>query len=279
MAAFGLLLALAMLLVRGAPVDGDSSRRAVFTATDVAQVRARHTRVWNRPPTAAELRKGLDQYVREEVLYQEALARNLDRADPTVKLAMVRKITMLGTAQADAAELTDEDVQAYFRLRQERYRVPARADIVHVYLSRERRGEAAQADAEALLAALRRDDPSAGDLLELGDPSMLDTRHSQMSEQDLDRTFGSGFGAAVLALTRGEWHGPIESSFGLHLVRVSGRTESRIPEWTEVRQRLETDMRFEARQAAEDQLFGEVVSRYQVLYDEAFAAALDEKVE
>ena len=92
-------------------------------------------RTWNLPPTAVELRKGLEQYVRDEILYREALARNLDRADPTVRLAMVRKITMMGVARAEAAELTDEDVEAYFALRKERYRIPARVDMVQGYLS------------------------------------------------------------------------------------------------------------------------------------------------
>ncbi|MCH8872887.1 hypothetical protein IH824_08985 [candidate division KSB1 bacterium] len=133
--AFGLLLALGMILVRGTPGESENSSRVVFTEADVAQVRAKFMPTWNRPPTAVELRKGLEQYVRDEILYREALARNPDRADPTVRLAMVRKITMMGVAQAEAAELTDEDVEAYFALRKERYRIPARVDMVQGYLS------------------------------------------------------------------------------------------------------------------------------------------------
>ena len=50
--AFGLLLALAMILVRGTPGDSEDSSRVVFTEADVAQVRAKFMRTWNRPPTA-----------------------------------------------------------------------------------------------------------------------------------------------------------------------------------------------------------------------------------
>ena len=42
---------------------------------------------------------------------------------------------MMGVAQAEAAELTAEDVEAYFALRKERYRIPARVDMVQGYLS------------------------------------------------------------------------------------------------------------------------------------------------
>ena len=96
---FGLLLALILMLVRGTPQAGNAIDRVTFTEVDLRQVHARHTRTWNRPPTADELRKAMEQYVREEILYREALARNFDRNDPTVRLAMVRKVMMLGTAE------------------------------------------------------------------------------------------------------------------------------------------------------------------------------------
>ena len=273
--AFGLLLALAMMLVRGTPGDSEDASRVVFTEADVAQVRAKFMRTWNRPPTAVELRKGLEQYIRNEILYREALARNLDRADPIVRLTMVRKITMMGTAQAEAAELKDEEIQAYFALRKERYRIPATVNLMQVYLSKDKRGDRVQADAAQLLESFKQREPRPRELAGLGDLSMLGSVYTEMSEQDLDRTFGGEFGAAVLALTPGKWSGPIESGYGLHLLKVTHRKESRIPDLTEVGQRVITDIRYEGRKAAEDQLYAEIAPRYQVLYDKAARAVLE----
>ena len=42
---------------------------------------------WSRPPTAIELQKAFEQYVRSEVLYREALERGLDRNDPAVRMS------------------------------------------------------------------------------------------------------------------------------------------------------------------------------------------------
>ena len=104
---------------------------------------------------------------------------------------------------------------------------------------------------------------------------MLDSVFTEMSEQDLDRAFGGQFGAAVLALMPGKWSGPIESGYGLHLLKVMDRTESRIPDLTEVAQRVITDMRYEGRKAAEDQFYAEIAPRYHILYDQAALAALE----
>lgn len=275
--AFGLLLAMAMMLVRGTPGDTEDMNRVIFTEADVSQVRARIMRTWNRPPTAIELRKGLEQYIRDEILFREAIALNLDRADPTVRMAMVRKITMMGTAQVDAAELKDEEIEAYFTLRKERYRIPARVSMMQVYLSKDKRGDRLLADAAELLESFKQHEPRPEELTGLGDLSMLGSVYADMTEQDLNRTFGGEFGAAVMALTPGEWSGPVESGYGLHLVRVTHREDSRIPELAEVVERVITDIRYENRKAAEDQFYAEIVPRYQILYDEAVRAVMEER--
>ena len=109
----------------------------------------------------------------------------------------------------------------------------------------------------------------------LGDGLMLPNVAVNMTEQEIDRTFGADFSSAVLALTPGEWEGPIESGFGLHLIKVTQVEPSRIPDWNEVRQRIADDVRYEGRKSAEDQFYSEVAPRYQITYDEAASAALE----
>lgn len=272
---FGLLLALILILVRGTPKAGNATDRVTFTEVDLKQVHARYMRTWNRPPTNEELRKAMEQYVRDEILYREALSRNFDQNDPTVRLAMIRKVLMLGTARVEAAVPSDKELQAYFSLRQERYRIPAVVDLAQVYISTDKRGDTAREDAEKLLAELRARDPKIDELRAYGDSIMLHSAQTDMSETDLDRTFGNGFGAAVLALEPGRWAGPVQSGYGLHLVKVVQRDEARIPHWMEVRDKLVTDMQYEARKAAEDQLFAEIAPRYQIIYDDAVTSLLE----
>ena len=275
MLGFGLLLALVILLAKGPPVDVDDGSRVTFTEADLAHVQAAFERTWSRPPTGIELRKAFDRYVRDEVLYREALARGLDLNDPIVKMSLVRKITMLGTAAAEAVEPPDAELKAYFELRTERYRIPASFDLMQVCLNADKRGEHVGTDAAELLARLRQNDPRQEELAELGDMLMLPNSVRDMSEDELARTFGTAFPGAVLSLAVGQWEGPVESGFGLHLVKVIRREESRIPDWTEVRDRIVTDMQFEGRKAAEDQLYAEILPRYQVVYSEGVGVLLD----
>ena len=275
--ALGVLIALMLTLIKGPPGVQQNTKRIIITAADVAQVTAKYERLWRRPPTQMELRSALEQYIRDEVLYREAIGRGLDRGDPTVRLAMIRKITMLGSAQAAAGPADDEEIQAYFALRQERYRIPALLSLAQIFLNPDKRGEEAGNDAEQLLAKIRESEPPVEDLPSLGDPTMLRPVYRDHTEQEIDRVFGSDFSAKISSWEPGEWDGPIQSGYGLHLVKVIGRTDSRIPDWTEVRRKVWNDMQYEARKGAEDQFYQEVSGSYQLVYGEEASELLGVK--
>jgi parvulin-like peptidyl-prolyl isomerase len=81
----------------------------------------------------------------------------------------------------------------------------------------------------------------------------------------VDQSFGQDFGAQLLAAPLGEWYGPVESAYGLHLVRVLVRTEPRLPAFGELRERLSNDYKFETRQAANALALERLTQRYQIL--------------
>jgi parvulin-like peptidyl-prolyl isomerase len=96
---------------------------------------------------------------------------------------------------------------------------------------------------------------------------MLDAFYADQTERDVSAAFGELFAEAVVRLPIGEWQGPVSSGYGLHLVKVIEREESRVPEWREVAGRIINDMEFEARAAARDQLYQEIAQNYEVVLD------------
>jgi peptidyl-prolyl cis-trans isomerase C len=275
MLGFGVLLALIILLTKGPPVGRGDGGRLTFTQADLAQVQAGFERTRSRQPTGPELREAFDRYVRDEVLYREALVLGLDRNDPTVKMSLVRKITMLGTSQARTTEPTDAELIAYYELRAERYRTPASFDLLQIYFSPEKRGAQLETDVVEFLARLQGQEPRPEELGALGDVIMLPPAAEDMDENQLARTFGVAFRDAVMSLAVGNWEGPVESSFGWHLVKILRREESRIPEWTEVRGRIVSDLKYESAGAAEEQFYAEILPRHQVVFSKGLNAALE----
>lgn len=99
---------------------------------------------------------------------------------------------------------------------------------MHVYLNADQRGDSVEADAQRLLAELNTpqdslDPPSSGDAFMFG--YVFDNQ----SEQQVVRTFGSGFLQSLGTVATGTWQGPIASGYGLHLVFVKMRIAPRLP--------------------------------------------------
>ena len=270
----GLIVGAAILLAKGPPT-ADASRRVVVTGADLLQQRAAFMRTWQREPTAEELRGALEQHIRQEVLYREALAREYDRDDLVVRRAMQQKMEFLAASQALQEPPTEEEIEAFFALRQQRYRLPAVLSFSQIYLSPDKRGVGAEQAAIDLLAQLRAEDPDARDLASYGDAIMLETSYAGQNEREVSAAFGEVFAEAVVRLPVGEWQGPVSSGYGLHLVKVVEREESRVPEWREVAGRVIGDMEFEAKASSKDQLYQEIAQNYEVFLDSEVRAFLE----
>ncbi len=262
----GTLLAGVFWAVQGPPGADASRPQIVISDVEVAHQVARWERMWGRPPSAEELKKAVDGYVRNEILYREALARGMDRQDPRVRIALIQKMQMLAAGQADARGVTDKDLAAFFALRKEQYKIPARLSLTHVFF---KDGDTAKSRAEKTLAEFLAKEPSEALLRESGDATMLALTHDAVTATDIEKQFGTDFTAEALSLTEGKWSGPVRSAYGLHLVKVFDRVPSRIPELAEVRDKVENDLRYEEGNAAEEQGFQEIAGKYEIAISDA----------
>ena len=261
------LVAASILIVRG-PSGRESESRIVVTATDLIHLRARFARTWQREPTPEELRNEVEGHIREEILYREALARGYDRDDMVVRRAMQQKMEMLAQSQAMQTPPTDEEVEAFFAMRRERYRRPAVVTLDHVYLNPDEHGQNLDRVSAELLERLRLQQPATPELGDWGDPIMLESHFARSSEDDLGRTFGSEFADTVVSLPVGEWSGPVRSGYGLHHVRITEFEASRLPELEEVLAKVLSDLEYETGRASKEVLFQEIAQTYQVVLDD-----------
>lgn len=241
---------------------GNDARRVV-TVTDeqVDALRARWDAQWGRGPTARELQGLIDEAVREEILYREALRMSLDRDDPIVRRRLARKMTFMLEDNSDVQEPAPQQVEAYFTAHAERYRGAARATFQHVFLSNDGR-EDPQRDAAALLRELR--SGPEGSWRAAGDPFALLREYAERTDREIAEVFGTGFSAALSDLAAGDWRGPVTSTHGTHLVRILARSTPRTPALENVRARVARDL-LEARRRTQNAAALEALrDRYEV---------------
>jgi peptidyl-prolyl cis-trans isomerase C len=265
---FGFFLAIVLLISFGIPTNKEDNRRIVITNTDVQQLWVAFKRTWQRDPTPTELRGQIQNFVREEVLYREALNRDYDRDDIIIKRSLVRKMDFLAEGQVQAKNITEDEIKAYYNLRRERYRIPPRISFSHIYFNLDQRGKQAENDVKQTIDKLKNLTPETADLADFGDRFMLKYRYTDQTPRDIQSQFGEEFSSQLIGLEPGKWHGPIVSGYGLHAVYLENRVESRIPDWTEVSDQILNDLLLEEKTAAKEQFYTEILRQYQVVFEQ-----------
>jgi len=240
-----------------------STESIVVSVGRVAQLTEAFTRTWQRPPTEQELEGLIEDHVREEVYYREALAMGLDRDDTIVRRRLRQKLEFFTDDLMATVDPTDEQLQAYLDEHPDDFRIPVQLSFRQIYFNRDRRGAQVTQDAEALLARLN-GAGSAIDTADLGDPLMLPTDYEMISEVEVARRMGAEFAAALPALPLGIWSGPVESGFGLHLVLIRERQSESLPPLSEIRKAVEREWRNVRRKEASDAFYNGLRDRYEV---------------
>jgi hypothetical protein len=190
----------------------------------------------------------------------------LDDDDTIIRRRLRQKLEFLIEDAAVAQPPTDRELQDWLDRNPESFRVEPRVALRQVYVSRDRRGEAADGDARRLLDELRALGPGAA-IEELGDPLMVPQEVALSPRADVARLFGEDFAAAVEALEPGTWTGPIESGYGLHLVLVLERAAETLPDLASIRPLVEREVLAARRKQQLDAMYEGLLEKYTVVIE------------
>ncbi len=287
--------------------DSETMREIHVAPLKLEELRANFRRTTGRDPTQEQLDALVRDFADREILYREALARGLDKGDRSVKWRLIQKMRFLeGREQDDPNTLYREAVELgldrddivirrlliekmrlliklgavsepppestlaeFYEKNAEDYRQPARVSLQHVFFSNDRRKQATQDDAAALLDLVRNQSVPPADAVKMGDVFALGYRFRNNSEHNLAKLFGPEFAKSAIALSPGEWHGPIRSAYGYHLVLVEDREQSALPGLGPVRNQVLQRYLAELRDAELAKKMETLREQYAVIVDTA----------
>ena len=233
----------------------------------------------------ALFKRFIDIELRDELLFREALIRDLQYRDAAVEERIIRNMRFLdaNTSAGDRElieqgyalrlHLTDEVIRRRLvqimerlivatrpnpapsaeavavRYQQElaSWREPARYTFSHVFLSTER-----AAEMPTLMAQINAENLSPDAARLLGMPFLSGYAFRRQSPEQMTRVFGAEFAEQVSAngVRAGAWIGPVSSVFGQHYVCIEAFEPSRTLALEEVSVRIEQDLVREGQEQA-----------------------------
>lgn len=236
----------------------------VITSGQIEHFVSLFVKTRQRAPSDLELGGLIDNFILEEVLYREALAIGLDRDDTIVRRRLRQKIEFL-LDDFTMVEPTDADLQQFIDNDADRFRRDARISFEQISLG-EASLEAANSTLESLQAGVS--DPGS-----LSESYLMPYRFDDASESAVSAQFGDAFAAALFEIEARGWTGPIDSAFGLHLVRVDGVAPRSVPALADIRAEVEREWLLDFRAAAQQQIIDQMRAKY-IVTVEAYEAPM-----
>lgn len=257
---FALLGAGLFFLVAALDLRRDTEIR--ISAGDIAQISAYWEAQAQRAPSEEELAGLIEERVNEEALYREALRMGLDRDDVIVRRRLAQKVAFLRTDNETAP--SEAALQAYYAENSERYAAPDTFTFEHIYFSPERHGAGVERAARAGLERIEEGGAVSG----LGDPFMLQLSGVDVTAAELARDYGESFARALAGAPIGVWSGPVESAYGLHLVRVVSRQGAFAQPYETVAAQVREDYLADRRRSANTAWVRDLRSRYRIVIED-----------
>jgi hypothetical protein len=258
----------------GAPDDDVMDNTIIVDAARIESFIGQWQQRWNRPPTQQELDGVINAFVREDILYRAAVAMGLDEDDPITRRRMAQKLEFLTNDIALFKEPALGELEQYFEDNQALYREPDLITFSQVFFDPDEREEATLDDAAEMLAQLETAGEPDPATLGAGDRFMLQNYFSGASELEVRRQMGTGFTESVMQLEPGQWHGPVLSGYGVHLVYVYQLAEAPAPVFADVQPQVLEDWQTKQQEDFNETFFESLKSRYQIVIAEPPAGAL-----
>lgn len=221
------LLAGGLLFALHAAIEARRGEPVRLTADIRAALAADFEVLAGRPPETGEIARLEREYVVDELLLREAIARGLHLRSSAVRGRLVEEMRLeIAGALPDPG---DEELVDFYAEHLDLYRAEPSLSFEHVFL-RER-----PADGESLRARLQAGEPV------VGDPFPRGLAFTHYGRSILRGMFGASFAEALWAAPTGQWSGPLESMHGWHYVRPTDRVAAALLPFDAVRDQVEGD--------------------------------------
>jgi hypothetical protein len=261
----GVLLYALWTVVNPHLADRVPANRIVLTDDDLKQLAATWMLAGRAPPSDQQMQSLIDDRVREEVLYREALTLGLDKDDTIVKRQLARKMEFLAEDVSKLEVPQTGELKAWFEKNKERFALPARVSFRHIYFSPDRRGASVRTDAERAQRELVGMPMDAPAVAMAGDPFMFQQYYGDRPFDEIARQFGPQFAHSLVAVTPGAWAGPIASGYGWHVIFAESIAPERVPEFDDIEADVKSVWVEDHRNEVRARLYKAMLARYEVV--------------
>ncbi|MEM1120243.1 MAG: peptidylprolyl isomerase [Bacteroidota bacterium] len=234
--------------------------------SDVQRLTKAYQQNWGTLPDSATLQTLLQEEIKAEVFYREALRMQLDHNDEIIRRRLKQKYEFLVKDLADSQQPTEAALIIFYKEHPSFYKAETKMSFTQIYFSPDKRKSPTE-DAVSTLDQIISQKIDTDKLKDFGDNFHLQQYFSERDYNDVRQLFGQDFAKALFAVKKEGWTTPIQSGYGVHLVHITAIQNETIQSFSEVKNKVESDWKLAQQELYNTRLYENLLTKYEVEYD------------
>lgn len=234
--------------------------------SDVERLTKAYQQNWSMPPDSSTLKKLLQEEIKAEVLYREALRMNLDHNDEIIRRRLKQKYEFLVKDLADNQSPNNDELKRFYEEYSNLYQSPAKLSFTQIYFSPDNRSTPLQ-DAQNVLAKISTLPIDTVNPKKIGDPFHIQNYFANRDYNDVRQLLGQDFAKTIFDQKTEGWSVPIKSGYGIHLVYISAIQKNHKLSFETVKEKVLEDWKIAQQKVYNDQLYENLLEKYEVVYE------------
>ncbi len=260
-----IIIGIALFFLYGLVNKGtDTKNTIIINDFDLDNITSSFEMQWKRDPTEQELQSIINQNIKQEIFYQEALKMNLDHNDEIIKRRLSQKMQFLSNDIAALSEPTDEVLKTYYKENFEKYLTPTTYSLYQITFSPDKRKDNYK---DAIETLKQFPEASFEEMQPWGDKLPFSYYFEEANANELGLQLGSKFRDALETQEINNWTGPVPSGFGFHLVYITNKTPPQLPGYEKVKNEVIRNYEYDNQNETNELIYQELKKQYDIQFD------------
>ncbi|AXV67433.1 peptidyl-prolyl cis-trans isomerase (plasmid) [Pseudoalteromonas lipolytica] len=214
---------------------------------------------WKHEPSNEDIAAILERHIRKEVFYREALTMGLDQSDEIIRTRLAQKMEAVASDLSNLMQLpSEQQLKEFHQARPELFTIAQSFAFEQVILMPQEAQEPKLSEIRAQLIA------NPNTLNSFENRRSVPNNWPLMPENTLKNAFGGTFVEQLAKQPAEQWVGPIESGFGLHLVKIANNTPEHLAPFSDIKDYVLEQYKYYAVIDSQQKMFETLLKKYRV---------------
>jgi parvulin-like peptidyl-prolyl isomerase len=210
-----------------------------------------------KAPNKLEKKRLLDEYIEQEVLFKEAMAKGLDKNDHVIRKHLAKKMKFVFDDNTVLQKPTNEELKNLYKKEISLFQSTQNISFNQIVFSKDTKN--IEEEAKKLLKRLKSSKSSKVSTI---------GKKVDLNKISVEKIFSKKFSNTIFNLELNRWQGPFKTKYGLHLVNIHSIIKTKAPSFEDMKNELEIKYTKQQLTQANKVFYKNLYKKYEIIIDE-----------